>query len=758
MGKIHGLDNAELKQSIARLSHFSPNSSDDYGHQVLDYILLDAMADNGTVPSSAKDLKNRIKENIYLDFEEDELVQAGKRLQSKSLITLIEGEKRFDKPLFQLNEGTEQDLSNNRVEISDLEKEVLDDWKSYLLEKYGESDELKNNLNRVVTMLQDFIARMFVRHGVETISLLYPDKATTKRWINENGFSILKELQFNGNEFLRSIVLSEVPLFFQKSNERRGQYLSNLFNSSFYWHLVQVDGNCSALLRESTNGQKLFLDNNILYSLIGLHGEDAMESAHTMLKYAKELGYVLLVTTKTIDEFHNTLNWRIKEFGKKTISADLAKVALDQMGETSFMTVFWRNLVDRGVSLREFVSEVSYLDDILEGLGITINNKFRKDIEESEDLRDEMSELRKACGDNINLNIVEHDSFHRILVRKYRKGNKYKFNDAKAWFLTQDHKLLKYSRSARKGETYLPFCITTNEWIQINRPLLTRTVDQDEFEKSFRTLVTQPSIRAMISIEPLEQGYNKILSRLDRFKNMDATMASRIISDIHFVNSIDSDMTDEELDEKIESRLLSLNKELRQKHEALVLEKKGEEKKVEKLQENLEALAAEIKENKGELNRTKSNFDKALDGYSSTVKNLKGEIDGKDQELEKRESEIHELKRRGYVEPRIKDALRKWQLWGYLAIIPLILLLAALFFTLFLSDWNANPMNAIYEKMDSEKGVRNEVYVWVTLLVLGSGLIFVGRMVVSRLFLKKEKVKRIKELTQEYLEEYDSKR
>ena len=81
------------------------------------------------------------------------------------------------------------------------------------------------------------------------------------------------------------------------------------------------------------------MDNNILYSLVGLHGKDALESTNSMLKFANKLGYSLSITTKTLDEFHNTLKWHLKETRQNfPVSTKLAKIALDKLGSNNFLT------------------------------------------------------------------------------------------------------------------------------------------------------------------------------------------------------------------------------------------------------------------------------------------------------------------------------------------------------------------------------------------------------------------------------------
>lgn len=736
--KIHNVDEQELKESIARLAHFSPTTKDDYGNQFLDYIVLDALSDFGTVTVSPKEIKAAIKKNLLLDFEEDEIIGSAKRLVGKKMIKLLDQDKRFEKPKVQLLENIEIKISTNRGDLLKLEKEVIDEWKNEISDKYDNQKDIKDNLFRLESILHQFISKMFIRHGVETVSLLYPGENKIKNWLRENGNQVFEALVKLDNAFFENIVKIEIPRFFQSQDTKRNQYISNLFNSSFFWHLVQVDEKCSKLLQNITRGQNLILDNNILYSLVGLHGKDALESAHSMLKFANELGYELIVTTKTIDEFQNTLRWQLAEAREKPpLSSSLAKIALEELGENNFITVYWSELVRKGVSIEEFIAEISHLDNILDGLNIGTFNKFRKDIEESEELKDEMSTLRKACGDHINIHVVEHDAFHRILIRKLRKGNKYNFNKAKAWFLTHDHKLPQYSKVARKGQDHLPFCITTNEWIQINRPLLTRTKDKEEFEKSFHVLVTQSYLRSMLPAVPLDKAYNKVLGKLEKYKGMTAEMASRIASDSHFMVSIIDIDDDKKLNAKIENRLIDLNKELRRKNEELILEKKEEQSNVDKLNKKVTQLEDKLNQTKQSSEEKIMNLSDERSSYENRLKELENTIEDKDRNINTFKEQLNTQE--------FNTLFRKYQNIAYWALFVAIIIIAFFLLVFLFQEEKWNFIANLFDWAEGQSELRKEVFKWVIIALLSLLQILCGKVIWNRL-IRKDKKKVFKKL------------
>ena len=611
----------ELKQTVLRLSHFNPTVRDEYGNQVIDYLVLNSLASYGAMfKVSVSKIKKHIKNTFHLDFEKEEIIASGKRLFRKDMIKYIgeieEEERIKEEPKFLILPEIQNKIDRNLSEVIELEKEVMEEWKEEVCNRveYKDFPVLYENIDLIEDYLHNFIYKIFLRHGVECVALLYPDKSKTQKWLSNIGNNILEDFP-KLDPFIDSIMKIEIPKFFKTTNSKRRLYIVNLFNGSFFWHLIQVDEKCSKLLREVTRGQKLLLDNNIIYSLVGLDGAYLLQSVHNMLKIAGNLGYELFVTTKTLEEFNESLKRRMKEV--EPIPKELARIAVDNLDEDNFMVCYWKELVENGISIQEFVAEKSHIEDILKGLKICKTKELREDIESSKEFKEEKSILRRVAHEETDPHIIEHDAFHRVLISKLRDGEKYNFPDAVAWFLTRDTKLPAYDRVARKGKESLPFCLLTNQWIQINRPLLARTADESEYERSYYILVTQPYIRALVSSFPLEKAYNEVLGRSSRYKNMNKQLPLNIVTDVLFMASIASETDQEKIDEKIENKFVNISAQLQKEKKILEEEVNEKDKTVKDLEERVGALEnkrqSEIENLKEELKSEKKKTQDAID-------------------------------------------------------------------------------------------------------------------------------------------------
>ncbi len=356
---------------------------------------------------------------------------------------------------------------------------------------------------------------------------------------------------------------------------------------------------------------------------------------HNLIKFAQKLDYRILVTTKTIDEFHFSVNNKLRQQHKKSsIPRDLVRIAIDQLDDDSVLVNYWKDYVKSGLTIEDFIAEKSHVESILSELKIQIFDKYRKDIESSEDLKQEESILRTACGDRFDPNIVEHDAFHRVLINKLRKSPKYHFHNAVAWFLTHDNKLLQYSKVARKGNQSLPFCITSDQWIQINRPFLSRTVSEEEYEDSFYLLVTQPYLRSFTSTISLDECYERVLNQLARFNNMNPELAFQVVADRHFMVTLALEQNEQQIETKLNNKFVDLANELSSEKAKLSDEIQKATSSISKLEHENQQLLSQI----GTIEQDK-------DSLKSEFNNLNRELGEEKKNREKADQKITSLER-----------------------------------------------------------------------------------------------------------------
>lgn len=312
---------------ISKLSSFEPFYKDSIGNQLIDYLVLDSLLDNKKNYIEINKIENYIKKMYNIKFELTEIKYSIRNLKNKEMVEFITDAK--GNPIcVRIKVNILKKIKENIDRFKKLEKKVFERWKSQIFKELSRmkevetAEKVKNKIDLMEENLKVFISKMFVKHGIECVAILYPKSRKLKEWlglIKNPIFNVLPSIDESVDNVLEKI---GITTFFMGKHVDTRAYINNLFNSSFYWHLIQIDKKCSQILsKKKINGQKLFLDTNFLFSLAGLHEKYKDKNAKSVLNCSRNLGYKLFVTNRTLKEFNDSMNSKynkekfIKEVG-----------------------------------------------------------------------------------------------------------------------------------------------------------------------------------------------------------------------------------------------------------------------------------------------------------------------------------------------------------------------------------------------------------------------------------------------------------
>jgi len=498
---------------ISRLSTFEPFYKDNIGNQLIDYLVLDALLDNKKNYIEINKIENYIKKMYNIKFELTEIKYSIRNLKNKEMVEFITDAK--GNPICaRIKVNILKKIKENIDRFKKLEKKVFERWKSQIFKELSRmkevetAEKVKNKIDLMEENLKVFISKMFVKHGIECVTILYPKSRKLKEWlglIKNPIFNILPSIDESVDNVLEKI---GITTFFMDKHVDTRAYINNLFNSSFYWHLIQIDKKCSQILsKKKVNGQKLFLDTNFMFSLAGLHEKYKDKNAQSVLNCSRSLGYKLFVTNRTLREFNDSMNSKYNK-----------EIFIKEVGEKKWNLIYNKWIINQDKTLKE--------------KNITKTDLYQKIIEESEEYLNEQKILRANCKQETLENIIKHDAFHKVLIKKIRGNDDkiIKISNAKAWFLTEDIKLINYANLFIKKDIKFPYCLSVDQWIQINRPLLPRIKTKKNLNRFFFSIITTPSIRSYFSpkenLEKIKEieNYNKKCKKLGLNETLDIIM------------------------------------------------------------------------------------------------------------------------------------------------------------------------------------------------------------------------------------------
>ena len=224
--------------------------------------------------------------------------------------------------------------------------------------------------------LDAWLQKVISRHGVEAALILYPE--------NPRAHELYRSLEGLGLSFLRRdrsaavgrIRERAIQLFVQQPTPEQRTYLSNLLNVSYFLTVLSLDPSASRLVQDRVQGHRIYLDTNVLYRALGLSKVREVLSARRLLELSKQLGFELAITPWTLTEMKESLRRAEQSVKNRALPPrELAHLMAEATSQEGFVTAYWRQYKDKGITPNDFFAFYSALETLLEQDGIALINE-----------------------------------------------------------------------------------------------------------------------------------------------------------------------------------------------------------------------------------------------------------------------------------------------------------------------------------------------------------------------------------------------
>ena len=552
-----------LKHSLLRrLVHVVVGNEENLACLAISFFVEQTLIEIGNNRSKSEIVKE-IKNVFLLSFSSEEITEALSKLVSDGKI-IISTSQRYSLEIKRLEE-----IRKKNSESKKFEDKIFSDWLVIISTKHPNlSDSDKRCL---VSDLQLYLNKIFLQHGAECVTLIYPDEEKVNDLLDTYSIENLDEMFPDRSEQLRNIRQAEFPLFLRQLDNDKKTYFAGLLDGTFVYNLIQVDPQTQKFIQDNYKNYRLYLDTNVLYSLFDLQDKRRSTSVEEAIKLAKSFGMKVVVSARTVDEMKKSISHK-KDLLLKSpeIKRELAEVGADISEEENFITAYWRAFHNTGISKNDFIEKFTHVSELLLAKNIPIENAVDFD---SKTIEEERKALKVALlPQRKTENVARHDAYHRILINSLRKNAEQKQIPDKYWFLSLDSMLLKYDRNTReKGDS--PFVLLPHQLLQILRPFGRRSQDYDAV---FFELFSRPQIKSAQGVLPTNLT-QKILAKMSGFSDLPPEIALGIILDQSFRKNVLEYQDDDTklialVENKTESALTTELKEYKERLEKLELD------------------------------------------------------------------------------------------------------------------------------------------------------------------------------------------
>ncbi|MBS1882106.1 MAG: hypothetical protein JSS97_04025 [Actinobacteria bacterium] len=531
--------------AVSRLSQYRPfEGGGASAREAIDDLILASLAEAGGKASSISDIVETAKTLFTVDLHEAEVARSLGDLEGAKTVERSDG-------YFSLAPFERKRLDAVATESAKVSEEAMADWRAFLVDRWPNLSPVE--LGQLEGDLHTFLRQVLYRQGAEAAVLLYPDLPKAQE--------LYDELEEMGLDFLpkaegqvRAIRSAALSHFIRRPSESQRLWLGQQLNTTYFWRMLSIDPEGARLVRELATGQRVYLDTNVIYRLLGVQGPRYVRPAETIVKTTQEVGYETCVTPWTVREFRNSLK-RAAEFVKMypLPSSEYADLLAEATSDDDFVTAYWRHVKEEsGLRLEDFVARFEEVEASLEQFGVTVRGDGCTAVEQRKDeIADEVAVLSKVLhGRSRYPGPIEHDVKHRLLIRQLRGSGDRRFANAGFWFLTFDSVLPRYDAYARREDgTTLSFCVSGGSWFQIVEAL--RPKSEDDLQL-LADLLASPYVRYRRELS--KETAQAIAARVQLHKGGDPKLAARIMMNSAFaseIEQVDGDAQVEKIDNAI---------------------------------------------------------------------------------------------------------------------------------------------------------------------------------------------------------------
>jgi hypothetical protein len=605
------------RPDVNRLCHYVALSKMGATHYVMEQLVAACVATSPQSMTSPLELRDMLKEYYHINFPIARVDDAITKLMDQGLLEITVGKS------YRIKDEAIADILRRIEAWQYLNRSVKSEWRIKVEKLVGKLDD--SEFNDMWGFLEKVLEDAFVRHGVQTLSLIAPDQIIDKHIL---GFERLLKSQKDilkkyGEELLRACVSA----FFSDDSEARNQYLSWNLSSTFSYYALSYDGETSKYLGSTFEHLDIFLDTNFIFGILGLHENPWNCICRELIHLVKEhrIPITFYYHEETYHELRNWIEEQSELFKLKPFSMALSRAAANISTLPLLFRKYHEENAVRPLDPSAFLERFNNLQELLAKEGFII---FREPKEYEERLitsgeREgsyyEFLQTRRLWKPR-EYSAIKHDM--RVISAVSRRTRP---SDSPlgvgAYLLTVDRHLNAFVRDVLTKKHVRPATIFPGQLLQLIYPLLDIT---EGYETCLSYAFSIPMFRS-INIDK-GRAQQLILNQLRAFEEIGEEQATACLTNELLIANV-SKATDEE-------------SVIRAIDEAFALQNKSLREEGLKLREEIDLKAKDVQKYRDDVDRLSMLVSK----QSDDIKNLGDRLKGSYQDIDSIKKENANLK------------------------------------------------------------------------------------------------------------------
>ncbi len=434
--------------------------------------------------------------------------------------------------------------------------------------------------------LQEYLARAFRQHGMQTISLL--DSSLSALGAQEGLRTILTTIisktrptnQAQAVEECLSGFLADVGF-----DADRSRFIVQLADGAFAHFALNAPPEVARTLKQNLSELTLFLDTNFLFGVLDLHSNPFVEASQELVRAINDNGlpFALRYHPNTEQEMRNTLESIAQHLRGRKWPQAISRAAIRSKTITGLELKYHEANANMPIDPDVFFGPCRHVDVLLRDKNILpLDGNRDTDSGSGSWLSSYQQHIHYRRLDKPQASMA-HDAKLLDSVHQRRTNNNSSL-EAGALCITCDYALYRFDWEESGRQRIQPVMVLPNMFLQILRPFVPPSWD---FDKMFAETFAIPEFRTAGSGS--SQAASRLLALLATYKDFPEATAVRMLANDALLDELHKVQDPVKFEEQVEAAIVNENTELIE--EKAELERKLAEERIAAEEERRQQLA-----------------------------------------------------------------------------------------------------------------------------------------------------------------------
>lgn len=462
-----------------------------------------------------------------------------------------------------------------------LQERVKIQW---LAEMVGRFPDL--NADLAWDALQDYLAKAFLRHGIQVAVFLDPSVELPPEYASSLSTLLAQAVRAKFDSTHQESAKHAISDFLASigKDQERAQFIAECADGAANYFSLAVSPDVAERFRDKLTPLTLFCDTNFLFGILDLHVHPLVDVSNELLNSitAHNLQIKLRYHEATLRELQSSISFYGEILRRHKWERALSRAATTSRFMSGIELKYHQKNAETGVDVDAFLRPYQHVDVLLTQHGISIYKPSKERLTERATLEAEYKEYLERLGKKDKpYELIAHDATVLDCVRSLRNDAKSTL-EAGALFVTCDYALYRFDSEASRDANTLASVVLPNVLWQILRPFIP---DNQNFDRSFAGTFAIPEFRTIGS--GAAKACSKMLGLLAVYKDFPEETAIRLLSNDLLIDSLRATQDDEKFQAQVESAIASEN-------QALLEERAALSRQVETLRADKEQIEKEL--------------------------------------------------------------------------------------------------------------------------------------------------------------------